>query len=61
MFPVLSVVQPVGRVLLLTAASRNHAFGWKAEEAVDYAREQMAALINADSKEIIITSGARNF
>jgi cysteine desulfurase len=40
------------------AASRNHPFGWKAEEAVDYAREQVANLLNVDSKEIIFTSGA---
>jgi cysteine desulfurase len=39
-------------------ASRSHAFGWEAEKAVEEAREQVAALVNCDAKEIVWTSGA---
>ena len=40
------------------AASRSHAFGWAAKEAIDIGREQVAALIGGDAKEIVFTSGA---
>ncbi len=55
---VVTTMLPFFNEMFGNAASRSHPFGWQAEEAVDYAREQVANLINVDSKEIIFTSGA---
>jgi cysteine desulfurase len=55
---VLDAMLPYFREDFGNAASRNHPFGWKAEKAVDHAREQVGAIIGASGKEIVWTSGA---
>ena len=51
-------MQPYLTELFGNPASRSHAYGWAADEAVELAREQVCALINADPREIAWTSGA---
>jgi cysteine desulfurase len=55
---VLEAMQPYLTTQFGDPASRSHAWGWAAEEAVDRAREQVAALIGAQPEEIVFTSGA---
>ena len=55
---VLQAMLPYFNQVFGNASSRQHRFGWQAEEAVERARQQVAALIGARAKEIVFTSGA---
>jgi cysteine desulfurase len=57
-FRVLDAMLPFMTNLFGNAHSRSHVFGWESEKAVEDARQKIANLIKADSKEIIFTSGA---